>query len=457
MAFIKHKWANILILCILVLGAWLRAAMYGNLNLSIGMRDTQSYIDSSNAPLYSREAFTGRRLFTTNLLYKLANDEKKCKLITISDPVSGREEKRTFQTCFNNIAVIQNLVSILGWCLLAWIISNRIKNPFYKIASAILILLFGFTPQIAEWDSILSSESLSLSLLPIVIALLGEIIFRMMGEPTEQSAIGNKLLTLIWLVIFLLWVFVRDVQLYAVLITIVLMLSAIFLKKIRPILSIWPILLLLVGIFILGNTTSRQSSRWQPSLIHAFDDFINPYPSRMEFMTRWGMPKDTSGAEYQAWFNNKALNAYGAFLVSHPGVLITAAFERSPYFSSDFIQPYFKTSEVFHRDILLIIGEALHPETNAIYILDFLLWASLCIAAYKTREPGFVGWAWLATWLFFYLIISLLISFFGDTSGTRRHIFPSVEGLRLFLWISLFVHLDLIGSKSKTKQQITNQ
>jgi hypothetical protein len=41
-----------------------------------------------------------------------------------------------------------------------------------------------------------------------------------------------------------------------------------------------------------------------------------------------------------------------------------------------------------------------------------------------------------------YSAISLFISLFGDIDGTRRHIFPSVELFRLFLWIFLTVQVD---------------
>ena len=92
--------------------------------------------------------------------------------------------------------------------------------------------------------------------------------------------------------------------------------------------------------------------------------------------------------------------------------------------------------------MLLIFGEIVHPETNAVYLLDLLLFFSLCVTAYKYRDRKTLAWTWLASWVLMYSAISLFISLFGDIDGTRRHIFPSVETFRLFLWIFLIAQVD---------------
>src|SRR5271157_863140 len=175
-ATIKEKWQTITILALLAVGIWFRVSFYGDLRLSIGMNDTESYINSASAPLFSWQLFAGQRLFTTNLIYKLADNPQGCKLAKISYPTKG--SVRDIQPCFDKIALLQNLLSIFSWCYLAWTASRWLKNPFTKITSVILILAFAYTPQIAEWDSVLSSESLSVSLFVFAFALLQEIAFR---------------------------------------------------------------------------------------------------------------------------------------------------------------------------------------------------------------------------------------------------------------------------------------
>ena len=197
-ATIKEKWQTITILCLLALGIWFRISFYGDLRLSIGMDDTPGYIYSAKDPLLSWKSFTGIRLFTTNLLYKLADNADECKLRIISPKFNHRD----IQPCFDKIVVLQSLLSIIGWCYLAWTTSRWLKNPFAKIISVVVILAFAFTPEIAEWDSLLSSELLSLSLFAIALALLMEIIFRVFYKNEPLNSAKNFALLFGWVIFF---------------------------------------------------------------------------------------------------------------------------------------------------------------------------------------------------------------------------------------------------------------
>lgn len=453
MTFIKEKWVNLVLLCLLALGAWLRASLYGDLNLSVGNPDTPSYIEASTASIFSAEIFTGRRLFTTNVLYKLVNDPHKCPLEVISYPAEGNEADRAIQPCFNVIALLQNWLSIFAWCLLAWTTARWIESSLYKFLAVGLILIFGFTPQIAEWDSVLSAESFSISLFAVIVALLQEIILLLTSEDQKRSFFKIGFLIPLWFIILILWVFIRDVHLYVLLITVALTLPLLFLPKFRKLPYVPLVLIVSVAIFMLGNTTSKNSPRWPPSITHAFADFVDPYPARVEFFQKLGMPEDRSSKEYEAWFQDKALSSYSRFLILHPRFLVSTIFEAG-FFKSDFIQPYFRAPEVMYRETLLIIGEFLHPETYAIYLIDFLLLVSICYTALKSREQKMYGLAWLAMWMFLYLVTSLILSYFGDTAGTRRHIFPSVEGLRLFGWIFLLINMDVAARNILLKDTV---
>jgi len=90
----------------------------------------------------------------------------------------------------------------------------------------------------------------------------------------------------------------------------------------------------------------------------------------------------------------------------------------------------------------LQIGEIVHPETGAVYLIDILLLISLFINAVKYRIGALFAWSWLAAWFFLVSAITLISGFFGDIDGTRRHIMPSIEMFRLFLWIFLMPLLD---------------
>jgi hypothetical protein len=111
--------------------------------------------------------------------------------------------------------------------------------------------------------------------------------------------------------------------------------------------------------------------------------------------------------------------------------------------SSDFVQPYFFTPDVKHRDMLLTLGKMLHPQTSAVYLISLLFLLALLVHASQLRTPALLAWTWLAVWFFAIAAVTLLISYFGDTAGARRHIMPSIEMFRLFFWVFMMPFLDL--------------
>ncbi len=466
MAILKKQWLNILILCILALGAWMRVSFYGNFRLSIGNVETPTYIESSRAPLLSWDIFSGKRLFTTNLIFKLANNESECPLAPVSSPAEGVENYRKIQPCFDRIVLLQNILAVLGWCCLAWSTSRFLVNPLLKISSAILILAFAFTPQIAEWDSILSPESLTFSLLAISFAILQEITFRVSKEHDQINRRVTSLLAAVWLIAFALWVFIRDVNLYTIPITLALLAPLLLVKKFRQAKILTIVITVLIGLFILGYFSAKDSVRAtryctdndNPSsctdnaLTHSFEAYIAPYPARMEFFTARGMP-DPQSPKFHKWFDANATRTYALFMLSHPGFVVTTIWEQIPYFKSDFEQPYYKVLANNYRENLFIAGEFVHPESMAVYLIDVLLFVFLCIKAFKHRNTYFYAWTWLAGWYLLCATVILLASFFGDTVGTRRHIFPSVEMFRLFLWIFIMPHLDIPGANGQAPAQ----
>ncbi|HQX14951.1 MAG TPA: hypothetical protein PLA27_00920 [Anaerolineales bacterium] len=441
--FIADRWTTIIILGILAMGIWFRATIYGDLRLSVGMSDTPSYINSSRAKLFSPQMFSGERLFTTNLLYKLANDPIRCPLTVIGNPSVGIELPRVIQPCFDKIAVLQNALAIFAWSFLALIASRWLFHPFYKTLAVLLVLAFGFSPQIAEWDSVLSSESISLSMFAILIGLMLEISQRLARDRSQRLSTTTKGLITLWLIVFTLWVFLRDVHIYASLITIVLLLPFLLVKKIRLTNSIPIVVYILSGIFILGMYTTQKSSRWELPLFHVMDGRVFTDQGVVNyFVTRFDMPRDPSSLEYSEWFNTRGFRSYGIFLATHPRYALSALMERSDYLSEDFVQPYFTTAEIRSRKTLLDMGRIVHPETNAVFLIDFILVASMLINSLKSSTGRAWAWTWFAVWMFFFGSVSVLLSFFGDNIGIHRHIFPYVEIFRLLLWIGLLANLD---------------
>ena len=453
-ATIKEKWQTITILCLLVLGIWFRISFYGDLRLSIGMNDTPSYIDSAKDPLLSWKSFTGIRLFTTNLLYKLADNADECKLRVISPEFLLRD----IQPCFDKIVVLQSLLSIIGWCYLAWTTSSWLKNPFAKITSVVVILAFAFTPEIAEWDSLLSSESLSLSLFAMALALLMEIVFRVFYKNEPLNSVKNFALLFGWVLFLTLWVFVRDAHLLVIIVTIILLSVPLFLKRYRQAKIPFLIISLLMAIFVLGAVSAADSMRANIPISHVFETYIYPVATRVQFFNKFGMP-DTQSPAFQEWFDKQAVKTYALFLVTHPRFVETTLLDTSNLFRQNTIQAYYRLENkdamtyIFSKDM----GEIFHPESLSVYFLCVLMLTTFCIAGFKRKDSWIISWTWLLIWIFLCSSTTLFMDFFGDTMSKPRHLTVPIEMFRLSLWIFLIIHIDYFFGNQSIKSTLPQE
>ncbi|MCA2000927.1 MAG: hypothetical protein LDL51_03585, partial [Chloroflexi bacterium] len=211
MKFLREKGIALLAFAALSGMFLIRLTAYGSFTLSIATADTTTYIQGGAPPIFSADTLTRSRLFTTNLLYHFANVQR-CKPSVTSYPAIQSETYRGVQPCFSVVAVLQNVVSIFAWAALALVVSKRLKGGFEKILAAILISGFGYTPAVADWDSVLGSESLTFSLFALSLGLILETGFQIAEAldgkrfPILLMAAGFASLTL--------WAFTRDANIY---------------------------------------------------------------------------------------------------------------------------------------------------------------------------------------------------------------------------------------------------
>ena len=96
------------ILGIIILASIIRIFANGDPNFSIAGNDTLSYVEASQVPLFSSEIMTGRRLLTTNIVYKIFEPKEGYQIIVNGSVVTMR---RDFQPGFNSIVILQLIMS----------------------------------------------------------------------------------------------------------------------------------------------------------------------------------------------------------------------------------------------------------------------------------------------------------------------------------------------------------
>ncbi len=441
--------ARLLILCIIIIASAIRIWAYGNPKLSIAGNDTLSYVESSQVPLFSSEMMMGRRMLSTNLLYKAFEPMDGYKIL-----VNGSIEtsQRKIQPGFGNIVIFQILMSIAGWGLLAFMVSEYIRNPTMKILAAITITTFGFTPQLADWDSILMSESLTYSLFALQLAFLIYFVFSIFNDPDFNSTFYFS----IWSVIYFFWTFVRDSNLYVSLITIGLVGMLIFSSRFKKNKLIYKILALLSIIFVLGFYTSTNSTRSLLTFVNIYNDDLLRAPARVETLTKLGMPEPHTDA-YNVWFEENAVKTLVKFMLIHPGYPVTKLIRDFPHAFTEIKQTYFNVpGQDPVLGALMSVGELFHPEYASVSLLGLFLLTGLIIIAQKDARGTSRPWAWLGSWLFLTASSTIVLVILGDTWGLNRHALLSTMIFRLFMWIFTIIVIDIaIEQNTKDAAQIT--
>jgi hypothetical protein len=434
---------SILIAIIIIAAAAIRIRVYGDIRLSIASNDTDSYVEAAQTPLFSAEIMTGRRPLTTNLLYK-AFEPKEGYEILVNGSIDTT--RRNFQPGFDRIVVLQLILSLIGWGGLAYVLAEHIKNPIMKVLMTTTIVAFAFTPQIADWDSVLMSESLTFSLFALHFAIFAKLAFII----HKGSGKHTTVYTAIWAVTCFLWTFLRDTNLFVSVVTFAMASGLLFLKQFQKNKSIRFMLLFSAGIVGLGLITAGNSTRSLVQTSHVFESDLLSSPSRVATLRELGMPEPHT-AEYDAWFQENASRTLVKVLLIHPGYALEKIARDFPRSFTNADQTYFKAPEQTQaREVLMTMGVALHSENTTPFLMNILLLIGLVLIAIKSREPSAQIWAWLGIWLFLSASITICVTILGDAWALNRHTIFSTMLYRLSTWIFAIIIMDAaIEQKSR--------
>lgn len=447
-----------LVLAVILIGIGIRLSVYGDLKLSVANRDTGSYILSSEVDLLSWKAFTTYRPYTTNLIYKIFTPGDGYRNRAVSDGDTGTV-KRKVDRGAKDIVLLQVAVSIIGWACLAWSFSSRLKNGIVKVVSAATIVLFGFTPQAADWDSVLSPESLSISLFVLAYAILIWLAFVYYESP--KTTPKNITAFVILFAALFFWVFTRDVNGYSLLFLMFFILGLYFFPQYRKTKFLLLASLAVFSLFILGNISARQRTLWNLALTHVWVSDVLSSQNNIQYFTEKGMPEYET-PEYYEWFDKYAPSTYMQFLVSHPGYTIYKFFRDQHIAFSENKQPYFKANELRFRPSLIMIGDYMHPTSQTTFVVVLILLLALWSQFIFQKNRAALPWMWLMTWGFLIATSTLFFSIFGDSWGLARHALSSTMTYRLLMWLLLILLVDFSTSREENnsphvEQRITQE
>ncbi len=451
--FLKGYWHILAIILVVVLLVNFRLTSYGDPRLSIGTNDSSSYYEQIKIPTFSWEALTVRRLPSYVLLFKMFEPEGGYQLEAVSYPAApgvGTSEKQ-LQPGFDKIVVTQMWLSITAWVFFALMVARHLKNRLIKILAVVLILMFAFLPPIAEWDSVLMSESGSYSLFMIMLGFTIEIISRILKEGRNVSWL-TIFLWAAWFCVFLLWAFMRDSNATIMLIVVGFLLVLITIpatrKRLHVGLSGGTAAVLLV-IFLIFAAAASQSGRWLGSWDGLYSGYIAPYETHLQFFYDRGMPETTSAA--RVWAAENGARTYLLMLLKFPRFAVNTFIYLMQAVFSENIQPFFFTHPSSGYRNMVAIGHVFHPLSSTPFLLSLITGVLVVAAAFNRKKTEISTWAWMAIWMLVLVFSYYGMAFFADAAGIIRHLQGASMPMRLMIWLFPIVLADFALSNPTAK------
>ena len=440
--------------CITAIYLITRVALFARFQPA-GFSDTQSYVDVF-ASGFSPRWFGNERPFSYPLLLWAAHYN------------------------FSIVKCFQLLASTSCWLAGAWMLSGLFKARAARLLVFVTLLLTSFTLDIIQWDLFMLTESLSIALLMLLLALF---------VLWQSGPAPRKWLPPAFAAVAIVFSFLRDVNAFIPPIFALLLVLPLTRRR-KQLLSPdaaaepaprrepggkLPLLIALIMIIIpllqqIDITLARR--HW-----YNFENFLNlrvmvdgqgetaaehfawlhrRFELPPEALRRAGgnyenLPPMTP--EYREWIDTQGLRAWKSFLLHHPGWVLRAYF-AAPCIYGESGMGYFLMYMPRWRGTAWEFPMALHRASHAALdpllrsrLLIFLLCGGLCLALGGAYRDGSKSALWSVFAVLSYTgAVMLFLAKFGDGIEDWRHALLGLVAVYLALCLLAGILLDfLIG------------
>lgn len=345
---------------------------------------------------------------------------------------------------------VQTAISIFCWSFLAYSLAARFPATVIKVVTLVGVLAFSLGRNILVWDWSIMSESLSLSLIVLLLGLFVRIV----------NAFSWGKAALVVLVAFL-WAFVRDANAWLVLLVSILVLAASVARRLD-----WKWLFLsgaLALVFVLNSISvnSAPVPRWAYPLMHAIIVDIFPNEDAVGYFVERGMPYSEAMSRWPAafpinlnlsqeadldgfyhWTSEEGRSVYLGYLLSTlpSSLLVPISAEHFPVrIGTEFNRPY-----AYEPPLSMPIE----------HVFYFDLWSGFSRLALAVLLLFALWRAWAGDTVAVVAFASVVLSYpyaflawYGDGLSRARHLLPAEVLLRLGCLLLVFVLVGYIAER----------
>lgn len=428
---IRSKATLIYILMVFILASY---AAIRVINLSQAVQrvkataDTTSYVRISKESVLSARFLASSRPFIFPLVLKLFrnNDE---------------------------VAVwAQGVFSIVSWSILAISVAYSLHVSFLRLIAFGLILILSLYRYVIAWDSVLLTESVSLSLMALFIAgwlWLGK------GWRWHKAILLS--------IVAFLWTFSRDTNAWVVL---MIALFLLFLVGLRQIDQKYLVLsIAFIAMFFLSNSSADLGDRWVFPFQNILGRRILSDSRALDFFASCGMPvspalmeraggyanssdrafyEDPALDEYRLWLHQSGKICYVKWLLSNPLESIKRPIaEFNLLVSMQNIQP-FLFSKGFSPILPARLEAIFFP--RKLLLLAFIVISSVVLIAILTKAWRQNKSWWVMIGMIILIFPHYFITWHGDVMGIYRHVLAVSIQFYMGVWLLLLLVVDSVLS-----------
>jgi len=323
-----------------------------------------------------------------------------------------------------------------------------VRFSWLKVVAFGFMLLFGLSAEIIMWDGVLLADSVSLSLMALVITS-----WLWLLEDWQWLKVA--------LVIFaaFLWAFSKDTNAWAVLMIAALLIMGVATRCIQGRYIV--IAGVFVVIFAMSDISANRKHRWVVAFMNNVGMRILPSPEKTAYFAERGMPvtpalmerrekkawtddwaffNDPRLQQFRDWLYAHGKSSYMRFLLSHPALTLQEPLRHSEELLSSELRDYAP------RSFVSILSE---PLAEVVYSKRWaVLWTWVAAIAVGfvlglklwTRNVAFL--VPLALTMLVYP--QAVVTWHGDPNEIGRHGLEAAVNLRIGLWLLLLFAADLI-------------
>jgi hypothetical protein len=427
-------------------------SLYPTFDAERTFRDTYSYVAGAEKSLSDIEFWIGERSFTLPLIFKLLG-------VTTLNYQSSLMMREVMQ--------FQTWLSIACWALLGLALGISIRDRWLGIGVFGTIVFFSLSLEISLWDSLLLSESVSLSLFA---CLVGFWIILEMFHATNLRSVTGWLVYLLLLVVTVLYSFTRDTNLYFVLICGPIFALLAWLKKKDQLqrISYSIYALFVLALFVFQSYSVSSGNRWQILIYDQLALRLLKDDKAVDFFTRRGLPvgealmsvTQMTPPEFQKyfltsenmqgvreWVNSQGKTTYLQYLLLRPLKSLVEPISASAKLINGGSMEY-RREELPVRPIPKVItriSNIFYPRSPI--ILGLMLAISITGATWWLHSLEKVS-VWL---IVLALVVSIypmmFITWHGNPQEVERHAVQIAVQIRLAGWMAVVVWLAWLSLK----------